>query len=87
MEPHRQLCKDLDEAIAFVHEVEQRLRAQLNFGIDGVVVKVNSFALQRELGVKGMPALDVRTGDVRWRRPLDVVAPVPALSVPALPLA
>ncbi len=53
VEPHRILCKDLDEAIAFVHEVEQRLRAQLNFGIDGVVVKVNSFALQRELGVVG----------------------------------
>lgn len=53
VEPHRTLCKDLDEAIAFVHDVEHRLRAQLNFGIDGVVVKVNSFALQRELGVVG----------------------------------
>ena len=53
VEPHRTLCKTLDDAIEFVHEVEQKLRAQLNFGIDGVVVKVNSFALQRELGVVG----------------------------------
>ncbi len=53
VEPHRRLCRTLDEAIAFVQEVEQRLRAELNFGIDGVVVKVDSFALQRELGVVG----------------------------------
>src|SRR5690606_13311044 len=39
VEPHRILCRNLDEAIAFVHDVEHRLRAQLNFGIDGVVVK------------------------------------------------
>jgi DNA ligase (NAD+) len=53
VEPHRKLCGNLDEAITFVREVEQRLRAELNFGIDGVVVKVNSFVLQRELGVVG----------------------------------
>ena len=53
VEPHRTLCRSLEEVNDFVHEVEQKLRAQLNFGIDGVVVKVNSFALQRELGVVG----------------------------------
>lgn len=53
VERHRRLCHGLDEAIGIVQDVEQRLRAQLNFGIDGVVVKVNSFALQRELGVVG----------------------------------
>ena len=29
------------------------LRAQLNFGIDGVVVKVDSLPLQEELGIVG----------------------------------
>jgi DNA ligase (NAD+) len=53
VEPHRKQCETLNEVIAFVDEVEQRLRAQLNFGIDGVVVKVNSLALQEELGVVG----------------------------------
>jgi DNA ligase (NAD+) len=53
VEPHRQLCATLDEVIAFVHHVEHQLRAELNFGIDGVVVKVNSLARQDELGIVG----------------------------------
>jgi DNA ligase (NAD+) len=53
VEPHRVRCDTLDEVIAFVRETEQRVRAILNFGIDGVVVKVNSLALQEELGVIG----------------------------------
>jgi DNA ligase (NAD+) len=53
VEPHWQACKTLDEVIAFVHRVETTLRAELNFGIDGVVVKVNELALQDELGVVG----------------------------------
>src|SRR5581483_551882 len=40
VEPHRVRCDTLDEVIAFVRETEQRVRAILNFGIDGVVVKV-----------------------------------------------
>ena len=36
-----------------MHEVEHSLRAQLNFGIDGVVVKVNSLRMQDELGIIG----------------------------------
>ncbi len=53
VEPHRKLCATLDEVIAFAHDVEHRLRAELNFGIDGVVVKVNSLARQEELGIVG----------------------------------
>ena len=53
VEQHRHLCDRLAQVIDAVADVEQRLRAQLNFPIDGVVVKVNSFALQRELGVRG----------------------------------
>jgi DNA ligase (NAD+) len=53
VESHRQCCTTLDEVIAFVHEVEHSLRAQLNFGIDGVVVKVDSLRMQEELGIIG----------------------------------
>jgi DNA ligase (NAD+) len=53
VEPHRRPCSALGDVIAFVEEVETRLRAQLNFGIDGVVVKVDSLALADELGVIG----------------------------------
>jgi DNA ligase (NAD+) len=53
VEPHRRLCATLEDVIAFTHDVEHRDRAQLNFGIDGVVVKVNSLALADELGVVG----------------------------------
>ena len=53
VESHRQHCKSLDEVIAFAHDVEHSLRAQLNFGIDGVVVKVDSLRMQDELGIIG----------------------------------
>jgi DNA ligase (NAD+) len=53
VEPHRTRCASLDDAVAFVHTVESRLRPELNFGIDGVVVKVNSLALEDELGTIG----------------------------------
>ncbi|HEY7859859.1 MAG TPA: NAD-dependent DNA ligase LigA, partial [Gemmatimonadaceae bacterium] len=53
VEPHRQRCATLSDVTAFVHHVEHTLRAQLNFGIDGVVVKVDSLALQEELGIIG----------------------------------
>jgi DNA ligase (NAD+) len=51
--PHWQACATLEDVIEFVRRVETTLRAELNFGIDGVVVKVNSLALQDELGVVG----------------------------------
>ncbi|MBC7788390.1 MAG: NAD-dependent DNA ligase LigA [Anaerolineae bacterium] len=53
VESHRQLCKDVDDASAVVARIEETGRASLNFGIDGVVLKVNSLALQDELGVVG----------------------------------
>src|ERR687885_618440 len=53
VEPHWQTCATLEDVIEFVRRVETTLRAELNFGIDGVVVKVNSLALQDELGVVG----------------------------------
>ncbi|MGD0342314.1 MAG: NAD-dependent DNA ligase LigA [Bacteroidales bacterium] len=43
------LCKCFDEVLGFIHHWESE-RKKLPFGIDGVVVKVNSLKLQEELG-------------------------------------
>lgn len=53
VEPHRIHAATLDEVVAFGHTVETQIRPTLNFAIDGVVVKVNAFALQDELGIVG----------------------------------
>jgi DNA ligase (NAD+) len=45
----RRLCPSIEEVIAFCNEMEAR-RDELEYEIDGVVVKVNSAALQDEFG-------------------------------------
>src|SRR5438477_9052704 len=45
----RRVCRGADALMAFYEDVQQR-RSTLPFEIDGVVYKVNSLALQRELG-------------------------------------
>ena len=47
--PTSRLCQGLDEVLAFCHEWQEK-RDGLEYEIDGVVVKVDSFALQQELG-------------------------------------
>jgi len=47
--PHRKLCQTIDEVIDFAKEKEA-LRDDLGYEIDGLVVKVNSTALQDEFG-------------------------------------
>jgi len=47
--PASRLCRGLDEVLAFCAEWQQR-RDELEYDIDGVVVKVDSLALQQELG-------------------------------------
>ena len=47
--PHRKLCQTIDEVIDFANEKEA-LRDDLGYEIDGLVVKVNSTALQDEFG-------------------------------------
>lgn len=47
--PNRRLCADFDEISAFIAEMET-VRDGLDYEIDGVVVKVNSTALQDEFG-------------------------------------
>lgn len=47
--PNRRVCARIEEVLEFTEEWAAG-REKLNYDIDGVVVKVNSFALQRELG-------------------------------------
>jgi DNA ligase (NAD+) len=47
--PHRELCGNFDELCGFVEQMEP-IRDDLDYEIDGVVVKVNSTQLQQEFG-------------------------------------
>jgi len=47
--PHRALCRNIDEVIEFCNLMQTK-RDELDYDIDGVVVKVNSTALQQEFG-------------------------------------
>ena len=49
---HRALCKTIEGVIDFCNEMEAE-RDELGYEIDGVVVKVNSTALQDEFGATG----------------------------------
>ncbi len=47
--PHRELCPSIEEVIEFCNRMETQ-RDDLDYEIDGLVVKVNSTALQDEFG-------------------------------------
>lgn len=47
--PHTEVCHNIDDVLAFLKRFEGR-RKDLPYEIDGLVVKVNDFALQEELG-------------------------------------
>ena len=49
MNPNHRLCANFDDLAAFIAEMETK-RDGLDYEIDGVVVKVNSTALQDEFG-------------------------------------
>src|SRR5687767_1660202 len=51
--PQRKRCERLELVFEVAHEIEHHARGALNFAIDGIVVKVDSLALQEELGVVG----------------------------------
>jgi len=51
--PHRKRAKTLAEVEKWAHDLEHKIRSELDFAIDGGVVKVDSLALQEELGVVG----------------------------------
>jgi DNA ligase (NAD+) len=46
---HSAFCRNIDEVIDYCHKWQER-RDALSYEIDGVVVKLNSFVQQRELG-------------------------------------
>jgi DNA ligase (NAD+) len=50
--PHREAFKTLDQLQTFIARAEEQ-RASLGYEIDGVVIKVNSTALQKRLGFTG----------------------------------
>lgn len=47
--PHIRLVKNIDEVIEYIHEWHEK-RPSLPYEIDGIVIKVNNFADQLELG-------------------------------------
>lgn len=47
--PHRCICKNFEELVEFIEKIQAK-RDSLDYDIDGVVVKVNSTALQEEFG-------------------------------------
>lgn len=47
--PYNRVCRGGKEVIEYYNDI-QKIRKQMPFEIDGIVVKVNSFPLQRELG-------------------------------------
>jgi DNA ligase (NAD+) len=51
--PHRARAKSLADVEKWAHDVEHKIRGELNFAIDGGVVKIDSLRLQDELGVVG----------------------------------
>jgi len=51
--PRRQRCATIEAVHEWARRVEHEVRAELDFAIDGGVVKVDSLALQEELGVIG----------------------------------
>jgi DNA ligase (NAD+) len=50
--PYHKLCRNYDELVNFIEKMEP-MRDELDYEIDGVVVKVNSTALQDEFGATG----------------------------------
>lgn len=51
--PARRRCATLTEVHTWARDVEHRVRAELDFAIDGGVIKIDSLRLQEELGVVG----------------------------------
>src|SRR5271170_6095238 len=50
--PHREAVKDVDGLLRFIAKADKQ-RAELGYEIDGVVIKVDSVALQQRLGYTG----------------------------------
>lgn len=76
--PHARICSGIEQVVAFCEEWTAR-RGELNYDVDGVVVKVNSLLMQQDLGyvqrsprwavAYKFPAQQARTRilEVRWQ--------------------
>ncbi len=76
--PHARICSGIEDVVAFCEQWTAR-RGELNYDVDGVVVKVNSVLMQQDLGyvqrsprwaiAYKFPAQQARTRvlDVRWQ--------------------
>jgi len=51
--PHRARCATIADVNAWAFNVEHTVRAELNFAIDGGVVKVDRVSVQQDLGIVG----------------------------------
>ena len=51
--PHRCRCSSIADVHGWAHQIENKVRASLDFAIDGGVVKVDDLRLWSELGVVG----------------------------------
>ncbi len=51
--PHRARCATITDVNAWAFDVEHTVRAELNFAIDGGVVKVDRVSVQQDLGIVG----------------------------------
>jgi DNA ligase (NAD+) len=51
--PHRARYRKMEDVHKWAHNIEHNVRGQLNFAIDGAVVKIDSLRLQDDLGVVG----------------------------------
>lgn len=51
--PHRARCATITDVNAWAFDVEHAVRAELNFAIDGGVVKVDRVSVQQDLGIVG----------------------------------
>jgi DNA ligase (NAD+) len=49
VDDHSRLCNDIDSVLAFIAEWDKK-RHHLSYDIDGIVIKVNSYNQQQELG-------------------------------------
>ena len=49
VEPHAKTCRDMDEVIAYCRSWQEK-RQELDYVVDGMVVKVDAYPLQRRLG-------------------------------------
>src|SRR6185437_3589391 len=86
--PHRCRCAKLDEVHVWARDVEHRVRGEIDFAIDGAVVKVDNLALWPDLGVVGgreprydiaetsLLAIEVNVGRTGTINPYAVLEPV-----------